>query len=100
MRPVITPAEAARLDRVSTEPVEVLALRAGAGLVGLMVPGACQWVVAGAAPELLTYGMGDGEDFEAAQVPACLKRASRFDVVVIGPGIGRADHTRLDGRGE
>ena len=75
------------------------ALGAGAGSVGLMVPGACQAVVAGAAPELLTYGMGAGEDFEAAQVTACLERASRFDVMVIGPGIGRADHTARWARG-
>ena len=34
------------------------ALRAGAGSVGLMVPGGCQEVVAGPAPELLTFGLG------------------------------------------
>lgn len=69
------------------------ALGAGAGSVGLMVPGACQGMVAGAAPELLTYGMGEGEHFEADQATACLQTASRFDVMVIGPGIGRAART-------
>ena len=69
------------------------ALRAGAGSVGLMIPGACQRVVAGEAPELLTYGMGEGEDFDGGQASTCLETASRFDVVVIGPGIGRAPRT-------
>ncbi len=66
------------------------ALHAGAGAVGLMVPGGCQPVVAGAAPELLTYGLGEGEHFQAEQVAAGLEVASRFEVMVIGPGMGRA----------
>lgn len=69
------------------------ALRAGAGSVGLMVPGAFQGVMAGVAPELLTFGIGGGERFETAQAADCLETASRFDVMVIGPGIGRAPHT-------
>ena len=69
------------------------ALRAGAGSVGLMVPGSCQGLVAGAAPELLTYGIGAGDHFEAGQSTACLETASRFDAVVIGPGMGRASPT-------
>lgn len=69
------------------------ALRAGAGSVGLIVPGACQGLVAGAAPELLTYGIGAGDHFGADQAKACLETASRFDAVVIGPGIGRASPT-------
>ena len=69
------------------------ALHAGAGAVGLMVPGGCQRVAAGSAPELLTYGLGEGEHFETTQVAACLETASRFEVMVIGPGIGRAEET-------
>ena len=69
------------------------ALRAGAGSVGLMVPGGCQELVAGAAPELLTFGLGSEERFEAARTAACLEMASRFDVLVIGPGIGREGQT-------
>ena len=65
------------------------ALAAGAGAVGLMVPGGCQQVVAGGAPELLTYGLGDSEHFEASGVDAALQEAARFDVMVIGPGVGR-----------
>ena len=70
------------------------ALHAGVGSVGLMVPGGCQATVAGAAPELLTFGPGRGEHFEAVQVDACLNKAAPFDVMVIGPGIGRAAQTR------
>ncbi len=70
------------------------ALRAGAGAVELMVPGGCQSLVAGAAPELLTSGLGKGQHFEPARVEACVERAARFDVMVIGPGIGRAEETR------
>ncbi len=69
------------------------ALAAGAGAVGLMVPRGCQELVAGAAPQLLTYGLGDTEHFEATGVGAGLQMASRFDVMVIGPGIGRAATT-------
>ena len=70
------------------------ALHAGAGAVGLMVPGGCQATVAGAAPELLTYGPGSGEHFEPASVDICLEQSARFDVMVIGPGVGRAAATR------
>ena len=69
------------------------ALRAGAGSVGLMVPGGCQGLVAGAAPELLTFGMGAREHFEADQATASVETASRFDAVLIGPGMGRAPAT-------
>ena len=69
------------------------ALHAGAGAVGVMVPGGCRTLVAGAAPELLTYGAGRGEHFETTQVAACLETASRFEVMVIGPGIGRVPET-------
>ncbi|MDE0189384.1 MAG: NAD(P)H-hydrate dehydratase [bacterium] len=75
------------------------ALRAGAGSVGLMVPGGCQEVVAGPAPELLTFGLGSEESFEAARTAACLETASRFDVMVIGPGIGREGQTARWARG-
>ena len=70
------------------------ALRAGAGAVALMVPGGCQSLVAGPAPELLTMGLGEGDHFETTQVEDCLERASRFDVMVIGPGLGRVEKTR------
>lgn len=70
------------------------ALRAGAGAVALMVPGGCQSLVAGPAPELLTIGLGDGDHFEASQVANCLGQARRFDVMVLGPGLGRAKETR------
>lgn len=70
------------------------ALHAGAGAVELMVPGACQSLVAGAAPELLTSGLGDGQWFQADQVSECLERGSRFDVMVLGPGVGTAEESR------
>lgn len=70
------------------------ALHAGAGGVGLMVPGGCQALVAGAAPELLTFGVGESGRFEASGVDTSLEQAARFEVMVIGPGVGRAAATR------
>ncbi|MCE2526846.1 MAG: NAD(P)H-hydrate dehydratase [Actinomycetia bacterium] len=70
------------------------ALHAGAGAVELMVPGGCQSLVAGVVPELLTVGLGEGRHFSVSHADACLARAARFDVMVIGPGIGRTEETR------
>ncbi|MDH3730915.1 MAG: NAD(P)H-hydrate dehydratase [Acidimicrobiia bacterium] len=63
------------------------ALHSGAGAVKLACPGRLE---AGYAshPEIMTIGIGDDERFDAADVPALLAAAERFDVVVLGPGLG------------
>lgn len=75
------------------------ALHAGAGAVGLIVPGQCQSLVAGAAPELLTFGLGDSEHFVPDHIDQTLAAGGRFDVMVIGPGISRAVATAEWARG-
>jgi NAD(P)H-hydrate epimerase len=39
--------------------------------------------------EIMTAGVGDGDHFAAADVDATLEAVARFDVVVLGPGLGR-----------
>ena len=64
------------------------ALNAGAGSAAVVCPGAVQGQVAAMAPGLLTHGVGDGDTFTAADVGAVLEYTNRFDVVVLGPGLG------------
>lgn len=64
------------------------ALATGAGSVAVVCPGGMQAQVAGLAPGLLTHGVGDGTRFGPDAVPAALEYADRFDVAVLGPGLG------------
>ncbi len=64
------------------------ALRAGAGSVSVVCPGAMQGQVAAGNPGLLTRGVGDGDVFDVADVTEVLEYTDRFDVVVLGPGLG------------
>ncbi|NOY54898.1 MAG: NAD(P)H-hydrate dehydratase [Actinobacteria bacterium] len=65
------------------------ALHAGAGSVSIACPGALQTVYAGAAPELLTTGIGSGVRFEQADAQTVAAAAERFDLIALGPGLGR-----------
>ena len=64
------------------------ALSAGAGSAAVVCPGAMQSHVAAMSPGLLTRGIGEGDQFDAADVAAALEYTDRFDVVVLGPGLG------------
>ncbi|HDH27157.1 MAG TPA: NAD(P)H-hydrate dehydratase [Actinobacteria bacterium] len=64
------------------------ALHAGAGSVSIACPGALQTVYAGAAPELLTTGIGSGVRFEQADARTVAEAARRFDLIALGPGLG------------
>jgi NAD(P)H-hydrate epimerase len=64
------------------------ALHAGAGSAAIVCPGAVQHQVAAMSPGLLTKGIGDGQQFAADDADAVLEYTDRFDVVVLGPGMG------------
>ena len=64
------------------------ALNAGAGSASVVCPAAMQSQVAAMTPGLLTSGIGSGDRFTADDVAAALEYTERFDVVVLGPGLG------------
>ncbi len=67
------------------------ALNAGAGSAAVVCPAAMQSQVAGMTPGLLTKGIGGGGSFTAADADEVLEHAERFDVLVLGPGLGEDD---------
>ena len=62
------------------------ALRAGAGAVMIACPASVEERVR--APEIMTTAMSTNDSFGSDDVSAVLEIAGRFDVVVIGPGLG------------
>jgi len=67
------------------------ALRAGAGLVHVLCPEAVYPIVAGLVPEALVHpGPATDGEFAPAAAADALRRSQEADVVVIGPGLGRA----------
>jgi hydroxyethylthiazole kinase-like uncharacterized protein yjeF len=64
------------------------ALAAGAGAVTIMCPAKLQPIYAAQAPGLLTRGIGREARFGTADVDEVLAAAGRFDVMVVGPGLG------------
>lgn len=69
----------------------VAALNAGAGSAAVVCPGAVQSEVAAMTPGILSKGVGKGDQFSLADVPEVLEYTDRFDVVVLGPGLGGDD---------
>ena len=67
------------------------ALNAGAGSAAVVCPGAMQTQVAAMTPGLLTHGIGVGDQFSGEDAAAALEYTTRFDVVVLGPGLGPDD---------
>ena len=64
------------------------ALRAGAGAVMIACPPTVEEKVR--SPEIMTRAIGASRSFTAADLPQVLDLAGRFDVVIIGPGLGTA----------
>ena len=64
------------------------ALNMGAGSVSLICPRALQPTYAAASAQLMTEGVGSGAHFTGEDVPAVLAATDRFDVLVVGPGLG------------
>ena len=65
------------------------ALNAGAGAVMLAVPHGLEPAYEASAPGLLTRAIGSDSRFYASDATAVLEAADRFDVMVLGPGLGR-----------
>lgn len=65
------------------------ALQFGAGSVRALVPGGVAVTAAAMDPGLTTAAVGKAEAFDGGDAPAVLERASRFDVMLLGPGLGR-----------
>ena len=62
------------------------ALKAGAGAVRMATPGGIEATIS--SPELMTLGVGEGDKFSRADVATVLEAADRFDVLIVGPGLG------------
>lgn len=69
------------------------ALHAGAGKVAVVtVPKAA--VIAGKVPELMVSSVGDSDFFTSAMAEEVLQKAEAYDVLAIGPGLGRDAETQ------
>ena len=64
------------------------ALEMGAGSVALICPRALQPTYAAASAQVMTRAIGNAARFETEDVSAVLEAAGRFDVLVLGPGLG------------
>lgn len=64
------------------------ALNSGAGSAAVVCPGSLQSQATSMSAGLLTCGIGDGDHFNQEHVAAVLDYAERFDVMVLGPGLG------------
>jgi len=72
------------------------ALRSGAGLVTVLVPGSIAPIVAGIVPEAMVHGVAETK--EGSLLSACLKKWKRsihdFDGLLVGPGMTACEDTR------
>ena len=68
------------------------ALRAGAGAVMIACPPTVEEKVR--APEIMTRAIGSGCSLSAADLLQVLELAQRFDIVIIGPGLGSSPDLR------
>ena len=64
------------------------ALRAGAGAVMIACPPTVEEKVR--SPEIMTRAIGSGHSLTASDLSQVVELAGRFDVVIIGPGLGGA----------
>jgi NAD(P)H-hydrate epimerase len=65
------------------------ALRFGAGAVRLVVPAGLRGEAAAGRPGLMTEGIGGYDAFGPSDAGPIMEALGRFDVLVIGPGLGR-----------
>jgi len=73
------------------------ALEFGAGAVTIACPGGVQPVLAAARPGLMTAGIGTGDRFQVASLAELLEVAARFDVLLLGPGLGGGQRELVEG---
>ncbi len=65
------------------------ALGAGAGSVSIVSPASARPIYAAAAPGVLTHSVGHGDVFLTEHAVEVLDYADRFDVLAVGPGLGK-----------
>ncbi|ACV68986.1 bifunctional ADP-dependent NAD(P)H-hydrate dehydratase/NAD(P)H-hydrate epimerase [Desulfohalobium retbaense] len=70
------------------------ALRGGAGLVTIAIPGALASEVKNGAADIMTLPLGEGGKWSGSLIEALSPHFERFDSVVIGPGLGRDTGSR------
>ncbi len=76
------------------------AIRAGAGYAIVCCPASLEPILEAKLTEVMTLGLEDADGgLAAAAATAILERAERSSCVVVGPGLGRAEHTRRLVRG-
>lgn len=64
------------------------ALEMGAGAVAIACPGGVVEAISASGPGLMTRPVGSGVAFSAADAKDVLAHAERFDVMILGPGLG------------
>lgn len=69
------------------------ALHAGAGKVAVVTVPKAAAVIAGKVPELMVSFVGDSDFFTSAMAEEVLQKAEAYDVLAIGPGLGRDAET-------
>lgn len=69
------------------------ALHAGAGKVAVVTVPKAAAVIAGKMPELMVSSVGDSDFFTSAMAEEVLPKAEAYDVLAIGPGLGRDAET-------
>ncbi|GIK77509.1 MAG: bifunctional NAD(P)H-hydrate repair enzyme Nnr [Actinomycetes bacterium] len=71
------------------------AIRAGAGYAIVCCPASLEPILEAKLTEVMTFGLEDADGgLASAAAAAILERAERSASVVVGPGLGRAEHTR------
>lgn len=73
----------------------ISALRAGAGFVTMACPDALASEVKSGKPELMTMGLGSGDQWNDQMIAQLISKLDKYDALVIGPGLGR-DKGALD----
>lgn len=69
------------------------ALYAGAGKTAIITTGDAAPIMAGKFPEIMVSSIGNGPHFTEDMAEAALEKAKAYDVIAIGPGIGRDEET-------
>ncbi len=64
------------------------ALNFGAGAAAVACPGALAPIYMASSPGLMTLPVGAGQRFEPADAADLLDRATKYDVIALGPGLG------------
>lgn len=70
------------------------ALYAGGGKVAVVTTKKAASLLAGKIPELMVSSIGEGPCFSEKDCGAALEKAKAYDVIAIGPGLGRAEETQ------